>query len=296
LGAALWVGPGYSAESAYQSLGEKEYPSSDAEYAARLAAAHGGAKLQWNTIPDWTGVYARDSGGRITAFDLSAPPGEVQGYPALTASLTPKYLAAYRKKIENIKAGKEWDRLSWCLPAGFPRWLAEPWNREFIVTPGETWMSHEQVNETRRILTDGRGHVPEDRALPQWLGDSIGFWDGDTLVVHTNHLKAGEYARGNPDFSFKASTVERIRKINPQVIEDRITIYDPESLTKPYHSIFQFKKVAGDVRVDYASCEENNNTFLDDDGKSNERLPGDKGYRDATTFGIPEVALDSLPR
>lgn len=296
LSGSLGVAPVLGATSSYQSSGEKDYPSSDAEYAARLAAAHGGTRLHWSRLPDWSGVYVRNAGGRVPAFDESAPDGEIKGYPALTAPLTPRYLAAYLKKIANIKAGKEWDRVGWCLPAGYPRWLAEPWKREFIITPDETWLSHEQVNETRRILTDGRAHVPDDQALPLWLGDSIGFWDGDTLVVHTNHLKAGEYARGNPDFSFKISTVERIRKTGAGQIEDRVTVYDPDSLTRPYRAIFHYEKLKGDQRVNYASCEENNNTYLEDDGTPNERLSGDKGFRDASTFGIPEVALDSLPK
>ncbi len=246
-------------------------------------------------MPDWSGVWQREA-KKIFAFDESAPNRtDLPMYPALTADLTPKYLAAYEEKIRGIKEGKEWDRLSWCLPAGFPRWLAEPWLREFVVTPSETWMSHEQINETRRILTDGRGHVPEDKAQPLWLGDSIGFWDGDTLIVHTTHLKAGQYQRGNPDYSFKTSTVERIRLIEPTLIEDRITVYDPDSLRKPYHAVFHYRKLKGDVRVSYASCEENNNTFLGDDGKPSERLPGDKGYRDADTYGIPEVARDGIP-
>jgi len=275
---------------------EKEYASSKEEYEARLAAAHGGTKLKWDHLPDWSGVWSRDT-RKIFAFDESAPPSSYNFmYPALTAQLTPKYLAAYEAKVQGIKDGKEWDRLSWCLPAGFPRWLAEPWLREFVVTPNETWMSHEQINETRRILTDGRGHVPEDKALPLWLGDSIGFWDGDTLVIHTTHLKAGQYQRGNPDYSFKTTTVERVRLIEPGLLEDKITVYDPDSLVKPWHTVFHYRKMPGDVRVNYASCEENNNTYLGDDGRPNERIPGDPGYRDADTFGIPEVARDSIPR
>jgi hypothetical protein len=221
---------------------------------------------------------------------------DIQGYPAPWPELKPKYLAAYEAKIQGIKDGKEWDRLSWCLPAGFPRWLAEPWLREFIVTPDETWMSHEQVNETRRIYTDGRGHGPEEDAMPLWLGDSIGFWAGDTLIVHTTHLKAGQYQRGNPDYSFLTSTVERVRKVAPDVIEDTITVYDPDSLTKPFRTTFHYRKLKGDVRVNYASCEEGNNTYQTDDGKPNERVPGEKGYRDPDTFGIPAVALDTLPK
>lgn len=284
-----------AAQNGKLAAADKEYSSSQEEYDARLAAAHGGTKLKWDHLPDWSGVWMRET-RKIFNFDESAPNmPDLPMYPALSAQLTPKYLAAYREKIQGIKDGKEWDRLSWCLPAGFPRWLAEPWLREFVVTPNETWMSHEQINETRRILTDGRGHVPEDKALPLWLGDSIGFWDGGTLIVHTTHLKAGQYQRGNPDYSFKTSTVERITLVEPTLIEDRVTVYDPEGLTKPFHAVFHYRKMKGDVRVAYASCEENNNTFLGDDGRPSERLPGDRGYRDADTYGIPEVARDGIP-
>ena len=76
-----------------------------------------------------------------------------------TASLTPAYDAKYRTKLANVAKGVEWDPLSSCLPAGFPRWLTEPFLREIIVTPKETWWTNEQESETRANLhTDGRGH------------------------------------------------------------------------------------------------------------------------------------------
>lgn len=284
------------AQTAKSSSSARDYSSSLEHYNALLQAAHGGTRLRWDKLPDWSGVWQRET-RKIFFFDESAEflPGSHM-YPVPPPQLTPKYRAALDKKIQDIKDGKDWDRLSWCLPAGFPRWLAEPWLREFIVTPNQTWMSHEQVNETRRIYTDGRGHVPEDEAIPLWLGDSIGFWAGDTLVIHTTHLKGGQYQRGNPDYSFNASTVEQVRLVEPGLLEDRITVYDPDSLTRPFHAVFHYRKRTGDVRVSYASCEENNNTYLGDDGIPNERLPGDKGYRDATTFGIPEVTYDSIPK
>ncbi|MGI4880913.1 MAG: hypothetical protein ACRYG4_25910 [Janthinobacterium lividum] len=273
-----------------------DYATSREEYDAMLKAANGGTKLDPAHLPDWTGIWSR-SDKKIFAFDQNSKqrPGDPQHWET-TAQLTPPYRQAYEKKFQDIKEGKDWDRLSWCLPAGYPRWLAEPWLRDFVVTPNETWLTHEQINETRRIYTDGRGHVPDKDAIPLWLGDSIGFWDGDTLVIHTNHLKAGQYQRGNPDYSFNTSTVERMRKISPNEIEDRVTIYDPDSLIKPWHAVFHYTKMTQDVRLNYAACEENNNTFRNPDGTSNERLPGEPGYRDGATFGIPEVAYGSIPK
>ena len=81
--------------------------------------------------------------------------------------------------------------------AGHPRWLAIPFLREFIVTPDQTWLSSETVNNVRRIYTDGRDHIPEVDRYPLYYGDSIGFWNDSTLTIHTNQLRAGIYQRGN---------------------------------------------------------------------------------------------------
>ncbi|MGC3979740.1 MAG: hypothetical protein QM808_00590 [Steroidobacteraceae bacterium] len=279
----------------------QEFSSSWDEYQGLLKQAKGGTQKTATNIPDWTGLWIRDSHGLGASFDDSAGAhpilGSTYGAGRNTASLTPKYQAAYDKKVADIAAGKEWDRLSYCLPAGFPRWLTEPFFREFIVTPKQVWMTHEQINETRRIYTDGRSHIPDEDAVPLWMGDSIGFWNGDTLIVHTNHMKAGEYQRSQPDFSFQISTVEQIRKVNANLIEDRITVYDPLSLTKPWHVVFQYKKVTNPaLRVHYDACEENNNVYRGADGSTQYTLPGDKNYRDPSTFGIPEVAQDSMPK
>ncbi len=262
---------------------QRDYAASDAQYAAMKAAAHGGAQAPAGAGRLWKGTWTHN-------FD--APPffkfGEGgTSNPALTpeyglspAQLTPEYQAMYDKKVADLKKGIEWDQLSDCLPAGFPRWLTEPFLREFIVAPGETWLVTEQQSEVRRVYTDGRGHVPEDEAYPLWEGDSIGFWDGDTLVIHTNHVKPGQYQRGQPDYSDQTSTVEMMRQISPTKIRDDITVYDPKSLTKPYRATFVYDKVDNPPRINMWSCNENNNVVKTAQGASDFVLPGEKGYKD----------------
>ncbi len=72
------------------------------------------------------------------------------------------------------------------------------------------------VNDIRRIYTDGRGHVPEADRYPLYDGDSIGFWDGKRLVIHTNQLRDGQYQRSQPDYSDQVETVEIWEKIDEQ--------------------------------------------------------------------------------
>src|SRR5471030_304215 len=202
------------------------YASSWDEYQAMRAAAHGGTRMSWKTLPDWTGLWTHNSGFNFDPAQMGAQP---------TAALTPEYQARFVQKIANIKKGIEWDPLSACLPAGYPRWILEPFLREYVLRPEEAWLILEQNAEIRRVYTDDRGHVPDDVAYPTWEGDSVGFWDGDTLVIHTNNLRGGQYQRLQPEYSDQATSVERMRKIDANTIEDVIDIYDPLALTRPWH-------------------------------------------------------------
>jgi hypothetical protein len=237
-------------------------------------------------VPDWSGLWTRTNSPAGFSFDPKQPPPVEAGH--VTAELTPKYQALYEQKLRDVAAGKEYDPLSDCLPSGFPRWLTEPFLREAIVTPRETWWIQEQQNEIRRIYTDGRGHVPEDEAFPLWDGDSIGFWDGNTLVVHTIRVKPTEYNRQQPDYSDQLSSVERIRLTDHNNMEDDITVWDPESLKKPWHVIEHWKRVTTPgLRIDTWSCEENSNVSKNADGTTQLILPGEPGYKDPDKLNVP---------
>jgi hypothetical protein len=258
------------------------YAESLQEYERMKAAAKGGVKHTYATQPDWRGIWRTVQRPRTVVDERQ---------------LTPKYQADLDRTMALDAKGIEWDRMSWCLPNGMPRWLTDPFMREFIVTPEQTWLLAEQINETRRIYTDGRAHTLDSVAIPLWHGDSIGFWDQDTLVIHTTHLKAGHYGRNTAAYSFKTSTLERWRKIDPQTIKVDLTVYDPESLRRPWRTeVFYGKVTDPDTRVRYNACEEGNNSMMTPEGGTDYILPGDPGYRDPATFGIPKVALDSLPQ
>jgi hypothetical protein len=222
-------------------------------YEALRSQARGGQTLEWSRLPDWRGVYSRARGG-IT-FDPDQPPG---GLP--TAKLTPEYHARMIKRIEMAKAGIEWDPISTCAPPGHPRWLTEPFLREFIVTPHQTWLINEMVNDIRRIYTDGRGHVPEADRYPLYNGDSIGFWDGDKLVIHTNQLTAGIYQRRNPDYTEQVETVEIWQKTGDGLIEVDVWVYDPPALQEPWYTRQAYARLSDpDLRIRYWNCGENEN-------------------------------------
>ena len=257
---------------------KKNYATSWEEYQDYLKDAKGGTKKTFALLPDWSGVWTHAGG---FALDPSLSRDKIPDM------LTPKYKAEYLAKIDRVAKDVEWDPLSACLPAGYPRWVLEPFLREYILRPDTTFLVLEQEAEIRRVYTDGRGHVPDDEAYPLWEGDSIGFWDGDTLVVHTTNMKAGQYQRLEPDYSDKLSTVERIRKIDANTIEDLITLYDSDALVKPWRVRQVYSKVNDppNLRINHWSCEENNNVVKTTSGASDFVLPGEKGYKNPNDLG-----------
>jgi hypothetical protein len=181
------------------------------------------------------------------------------------------------------------------LPAGYPRWLVEPFLREFVVTPSESWLLTEQQSEARRIYTDGRGHIPDEAAQPLWDGDSIGFWDGQTLVIHTIRLTHSQYQRLQPEYSYQASTLERLRMVDPNTLEDEVTVWDPIGLRTPWHIVVHYKRgTTPGSRIDMWSCEQNNNVVRTPQGGSQQLLRGEsvtikRAYKDPDTFYLTEA-------
>lgn len=282
-GAGLAQAP---APPASQAAAPAVYKSSEEHFEALRRRANGGTKHTPANMPDWRGLWTREV---IASFDPLTPYPQ----PLIRAKLKPPYAAAYAKTVADAKAGNEFDHLSYCLPAGMPRWLSEPFLREWVATPDETWLINEMVSEVRRVYTDGRGHPPADEAFPLWEGHSIGFWNGDTLVVHTNNMRANPigYNRGGPPQSDQVSTVEQWRLINHDTMQVDVTVYDPVVLLEPWHVVANFIRVATPgARIDQWVCEENNNVVRTSEGATDFVLPGEAGYKDPKTYGTPEGA------
>lgn len=247
------------------------YKTSEAHYAALKAKADGGGKVTWDKLPDWSGIWE------------SEMPDRADGITPMTqkskAPLNPEYAAKYAQLLQQAAAGKAVDHLTYCLPAGFPRSRTMPFLTEFTLTPERALHIIEVGSEVRRIYTDGRPHMTEEDAYPLWSGDAIGFWDGNTLVVHTNHLREMEsgYGRWGPAQSDQASTVERIWRASPDQIISEITVYDPQVLTAPFRAVHAWRRITSPVaRVDTYACNENPNAAVTDDG-THLILPGEPG-------------------
>jgi hypothetical protein len=118
-----------------------------------------------------------------------------------------------------------------------------------------------------RIYTDGRKHLED-----QWetyTGDSVGHWEGDTLVFTTIGLKGSRDGdvildRTGLVLSDKSHATTRMRKINADTIEIVMTIEDPKALTKPWVVTKQFRKQPLGTRLYDYGCAENNRNPVDE--------------------------------
>ncbi len=229
-----------------------------------LKSAAGGGKVSppYAQLPDWSGLWTSGGGGSFTG---AAPGGVIP-------KLTPAAAAAVKAGQALDANGISYDEnLSECGPPGFPRWMVIPFLREFIVRPEQLWLTSETVNNVRRIYTDGREHPPEAERFPLYYGDSIGFWDGQKLVIHTNSLMARSMGRNQPSQSEQMETVEVWNKIDARTISADLWVYDPGLYTEPWYINRRYTQVDNadkSLRVNYWHCGENpnNDVFKTPDG------------------------------
>lgn len=117
---------------------------------------------------------------------------------------------------------------------GFPMMMYSYSEFTFVVAPASTAMIN-QYSEVRQIYTDGRGHLDEDVRWPTTWGDSVGCWQGDTLVIDTVSARYDpHYNPYAPPLSDNARFTERLRLIEPGRMQYNITVTDPDLLTEPW--------------------------------------------------------------
>ncbi len=234
----------------------KANKSAEALFATLKKMAGKDTGTTYTKMPDWTGLWTVDL-SKGFAFDNAQGPNDPP-----TAKLTPEYQAKFDKKIAMVKKGLEFDPLGKCDPPGSPRWLQEPFLREFVATPKQVWLMNEVANETRRVYTDGRSHLAPDDRFPTWDGDSIGFWSGNKLVIYTVQLHQGQYQRDQPDFSDQIEMVEIWEKSDDKTMNVHAWAYDPASLKEAWYANKKYLKLTNEdkaVRIHFWHCMENQN-------------------------------------
>ena len=224
-------------------------------------------------LPDWDGVWTMTSN---TVFDQGTvdPPGGSSNTPG-TREYPPyneEWEAKYAANRALVAQGQFPDPISTCgTPAGFPRMMNLPGASEFVVKPGQVWILTEDGPNVMRIYTDGRPHPGPNDRWPTYSGESVGHWEGDTLVFETISLKgAGDTIldRTGLILSEQARIVTRMRKIEDDLIEARFAIDDPEALTETWNVVKQYRMHEPGTRMIEFACAENNRNPVDAAGRT----------------------------
>jgi hypothetical protein len=211
-------------------------------------------------LPDWSGIWQSaawplDVSGRL-------PGGEAQLRELLQFIRRPPYnaewAARYDTAMADVAAQAARSATFKICTRSFPALMEAPWMFQVAVLPEETLLVFEN-GQVRHIYTDGRQHPTGADLWPTYLGDSIGRWEGDTLVVDTVARISSEPLAPrawSAMLSDGAHFTERLR-LHGIDLEDQLTIEDPIALASPWRITLTFKRVTQMNRMLPYDCTEN---------------------------------------
>jgi hypothetical protein len=214
----------------------------------RAARARGGPTIKTRaSLPDWDGYYTRDTKVEHGAEWLW---GSINQTATILSLLTPEYQQRmvqidYHEAVTNAP---QWEA-AFCYPEGFMRWWAEAsrggqfqltmsaWNVQFLSGVAGTFL--------RQVLV---GEEPVQK-VPQWYGETVGFWDGDKLVTWTSHVQPWTLSHSMFELSGEMESVETFQPAYDangkfQGLDHETVFYDPEAFVQPLRATYRYLRVA----------------------------------------------------
>ena len=209
---------------------------------------------------------ALGGGANFTGVWTNDPPAETREYQNFGfSSEPPEMTPAGRAKFEaarpnrgprGVPIAESDDPAIRCYPPGTPRIYFHPFPMEIVHTPGRVLMLFEYDHYFRQIYTDGREHRTD--LAPSWMGDSIGHWEGETLVVETTHFNDKTWLdrRGLPH-SEALTVTERISLVDADRLRIDITVDDPLTFVAPWTGQRFYQRT--DWQIEEFICMDNEN-------------------------------------
>ena len=219
-------------------------------------------------------VFSQASGSGKPAPDMNGPvPRLANGKPSfsglwsttrrsdVTDTRIPGFVAELpytewgKKQWESYDPNKNGDYAGSCLPFGFPRSVYGPHPTQIIQDDDFIVFLFEQNSMFHIVPIDGRPFNPE--LAPSWFGESIGRWDGDTLIIETKNLNG--YTRidtiGHP-LSDQAKITQTLKRTKFGAIEHTFSVDDPKAYTRPWTVTNMWPQEEwGTVLMEYACME-----------------------------------------
>lgn len=190
---------------------------------------------------DKTSVVAAGTPDFSGPWQISNPPEALMTSDGKTPPLTADAKQMYEANTAaRAKGDKTYDSINRCVPPGVPRLALQPFPFDIVQGKRHISFMHEW-NHLPRIVYMNEGHF--DGIGPTYLGQSIGRYEGDTLVVDTNAFNDQTLLdnSGLPH-SAELTTIERYRLLDGNRLELRVTITDPQTFTQPWEAVLTFDK------------------------------------------------------
>jgi hypothetical protein len=224
-------------------------------YAALLAEtrAKGGPTVYTQaTLPDWNGQYARERSKLTTWYH-----GAISQIPTYLSLLTPEYQQRFVQQMYHYSGSNapQWPG-SYCWPEGIMRRFAQYGGSRMnlVMTPylvldirnaAKTLMT--QIHIGREFVEDSGGVPRLGPAVPQWFGDTIGFFDGEALITYTSNVQ-GWINHGGAEFSDKLQTIEIYTPRKDESgkligIKHEAVLYDEDSLVDPVRIVQRYNRL-----------------------------------------------------
>jgi hypothetical protein len=230
------------------------------EYEKRFARENNRDQRSSDADADLKGAYNElwfDRGTKVvptrrTSLVVDPPDGKV---PPLTPAA--QGAAAAREKIARRppEGPEDLPLLVRCLvwPTAGPPMLPTAYNNNYqiVQVPGYVAILTEMIHDVRIIPLDGRPHLPAH--IRQWLGDSLGRWEGNTLVVDTTNFTDKTNFSGSDE---NLHLIERFTRTDENTILYEFTVDDPTAFTRVWKGEVPFTKAPGPI-YEYA-CHEGN--------------------------------------
>jgi hypothetical protein len=282
------------------------FATAQQHYAALLAeteAKGGPTEHARETLPDWNGRYVRNlnlafargrRGGEGEDLPQAyiEPPQWVVGWanqmPTILSLLTPDYQQRFVQQMYH-KANTNAAQFSmmFCRPEGLMRWWSGPGapsQLDVTVVPGRVQFMGGTNNAIRHVQIgrqfDTTGAVPRlGQDVRRWLGETIGFWDGNALITWTSNVQ-GWFNHGSWEYSSELQLIEIWSERHDADgsllgLEHETVFYDPEVFVEPVRDIRFFPRRGEYADFAPSTLEHCNQTiFLGEDGRATQVSPG----------------------
>ena len=203
-------------------------------------------------------AFWRDVGKAMTRTSLIVeppdgriPPLSPEGQTRIDAERAERNKRGPANSPDTYEDLSPWTR---CISRGWNgigSWYSS--NYQIFQNPGHVVVFQELIHEARIIPLDGRPHLPQ--SIRQWMGDSRGHWEGNTLVVETTNFDPKTNYRGSRD---TLHLIERYTRVDENTIDYQFTIDDPHTFTRPWTVARPMTRVTDGVSIFEYACHEGN--------------------------------------